>query len=104
MTHNQIANAIDDYIKKNKIPFTPIREPIITNKNPNPHRFTTACLDVLIKAYNFSENPAYIVKIQNGNTYIKKYSQEFETKIISLINDDKDIVIKNKKYIQPKVH
>lgn len=97
LTHNQIANEIDEYIKKNKIPFTPIREPIITAKNPDPHRFTTACLDVLIKAFKFSDNNEYIVKVQNGNSYIKKYSKELETKIISLIHDDKDVVVKNKK-------
>lgn len=95
-THHKIAKEIDELIKKGNIAFTPIKQPISTPKNPNPALFTTACLDVLLKKVGLEQDTKYVVKIENGHNPIKKYSKELITKVISLISDDKDIVIKNK--------
>ncbi|MGN1163283.1 MAG: DUF3644 domain-containing protein [Candidatus Ornithospirochaeta sp.] len=97
MTHNQVANEIDAIIKKQGIRFTPIREPIKTEKNQDPHVFTTACLDVLIKKFDLKNNPDYVVKINNGKSIVYKYSKRLVTLIITKISEDKDIVVKLKK-------
>ena len=96
LTHHKIADQIDEIIKRNSIPFTPIRVPVITEKNKNPHIFTKACFDVLNKRFNFKNNTDYCVKIENGNSVVCKYSEKLITHIIALIMDDKDIVIKSK--------
>ena len=95
-THHAIAKEIDELIKKSSIPFTPIKVPVPSNKNPNPPLFTTACLDVLLKKVGLEKDTKYVVVIENGRNSIKKYSKELITKVVSLITDDKDIVIKNK--------
>lgn len=100
-TFHGITNEIDKIIKREKIPFSPIKDPIKTKKNPNPNIFTTACLDVLLKAHKLKENRKYVAKINVGKSYINKYSKDTITYIISLILDDKDIVLKCKKRLTP---
>ena len=97
LTHNQVANEIDRIIKMDRIAFTPIRVPVPTDKNPDPHIFTTACLDVLIKRYDLKSNQEYIVAINNGKQTVFKYSKRLITWVISRISDDKDFVVKSKK-------
>lgn len=96
LTHHKIVNQIDEIIKRNEISFTPIRMPIATDKNKNPNLFTTTCFDVLSKKFKFKENNEYCVKIENGNNLVWKYSEKLITYIITLITEDKDIVIKSK--------
>lgn len=97
LTHHQVAQEIDTIIKRQGIQFTPIREPIKDDKHPNPAIFTTSCLDVIIKKFDLKNNQDYVVKINNGNSIIYKYSQRIITLIITKISEDKDIVIKLKK-------
>lgn len=97
LTHHRITNEIDSIIKKNNIPFTPIRQPDKANNGKEPNLFTTACFDTLSKKYGFKNNTEYCVKIQNGNSIVYKYSDKLITHIIALITEDKDIVIKAKK-------
>ena len=97
LTHHNITNEIDKVIKKGNIPFTPLREPVPTTNNPDPNIFTTACLDIILKEFNLKENTDFCVKIKNGEGYIYKYSQSLITKIVTLIYEDKDIVVKIKK-------
>lgn len=94
LTFHGIVNKVDEIIKKDGLKFTPIREPIPSSKNPNPNIFTSACLDELIKKFDFKNNEEYCLKIVNGNTVIYKYSPLLITKIISLILEDPDIIIK----------
>lgn len=97
LTHHQVADRIDAEIKKANISFTPIREPIPSEKNPHPKVFTTACLDVLIKEYSFKDNPEYCDMTPYGKQDITKYSNLLVTHVLSLICDDPDVVIKAKK-------
>lgn len=96
LTHHGITNNIDSIIKKNNIPFTPIRIPEKKEGKKEPNLFTTACFDALSKKFEFKKNMDYCVEIKNGNTLVYKYSDKLITHIISLISEDKDIVIKSK--------
>lgn len=98
LTHHQVAHEIDKIIKQQKIPFTPIRWPNPTEKNPNPPIFTTACLDLLLKKFDLKNNQDYVVTIKNGRQVVCKYSNRLVTWVITKITDDKDFVarIKNK--------
>lgn len=97
LTHHQVADMIDNEIKKNKINFTPIRPPIPSKDNPTPKIFTTACLDVLIKEFNLKENDSYCNTTPYGKGTIDKYSHNLVAYILALITDDPDIVVKAKK-------
>ncbi|MCI9292082.1 MAG: hypothetical protein HFF02_02125 [Erysipelotrichaceae bacterium] len=97
LTHHKIVNEIDRIIKTNYIDFTPIRKPIPTTKNPNPSIFTTSCFDALAKKYKFKDNNDDCVKIELGNFQSYKYAEKLITYVISLIADDKDVVMKAKK-------
>ncbi len=97
LSHHQIVNEIDTIIKRNSIPFTPIRQPVPTKDNTDPNIFTTACFDVLSKKYKFKDNNDYCVTIEIGNTSHKKYSEKLITQIITMITEDPDVVIKAKK-------
>ena len=94
--HTAITNEIDQIIKKNNIEFKPIREPQVTDKNPNPNIFTTACLDAIFKKYNIKENLDYCYPVKNGKNVFFKYSQQLITFVISQIEDDPEIVYKIK--------
>ncbi len=96
LTYHQVVNEIDKIIKRENIKFIPLREPVVTDKNPNPNRFTTACFDVLVKLYDIKNNSDYCRKIKNGESVIYKYSRELIGFIVSLISNDAKIVIKNK--------
>lgn len=96
-SHHQLVNEVDKIIKQNNILFTPIRQPVSTDKNKNPNLFTTSCFDVLSKKYNFKSNKDYCVEIEVGNTTHKKYSDKLITQIITMITDDPDVVVKAKK-------
>jgi hypothetical protein len=93
LTHNKVANKIDSIIKTNNLLFTPLRQPIKTEKNRDPHLFTTACLDLILKEYNLKDNIEYCHMTKYGNTPIYKYSDKLVTYIISLISDNPNIVI-----------
>lgn len=99
LNHRGVKNLIDQAIKKNNIQYTPLRTPEPTDKNPNPDIFTTAALDFLLREYKLKDNLEYCVKLENGNTIVYKYSQKIVTYIISLIQEDSNIVvnIRNKK-------
>lgn len=97
LTHNQVANEIDRVIKQQKIPFTPIRIPVPTKKNPDPHVFTTACLDVLLKRFGLKNNQDYVVSINNGKQVVYKYSERLVTWVITRISDDRNFVVNAKK-------
>ena len=97
MTHNQVANEIDKIIKMEKIPFNPIRIPNSTGKNLSPHIFTTDCLDVILKRYDLKNNKEYVVAINNGKQIVYKYSQNLVTFVISMITENKNIVLESKK-------
>lgn len=96
-THHQIVNEIDKIIKQNKILFTPIRSPQPSKKNIDPNIFTTRCFDLLSKRYGFKENKEFCVTLEVGNQKYYKYSQKLITQIITMVTEDKDIVIKIKK-------
>lgn len=97
-THHKIANEINSIIVKNNIAFTPIREPQLRPDKTMSPIFTTACFDLLLKKYDIRNNKEYCVSFENGKGYVYKYSGKLITYFISLITDDKDIVIKlNKK-------
>lgn len=99
--HHDIVNEIDLIIKRDKVPFTPIKEPIPSKKNPNPKIFTTTCLDMIVRAYKLKDNNKYVIAIDNGKNKLYKYSKETLTFIMTLILDDKDIVVKCKKRLTP---
>lgn len=96
LTYHQVVNEIDTTLKRENIRFTPLREPVPSCKNPNPKRFTTTCLDILIKTYKIKENSDYCRQIKNGESVIYKYSRQLITYIVSLILSDPEIVVKNK--------
>lgn len=96
LTHHQIANEIDRKLKKERIHFSPLREPVKTEKNPAPNIFTTACLDKLIKKYEIKKNSDFCQPIKNGESVIYKYSPKLIEYIIMLILDDSEIVLKCK--------
>ncbi len=95
-THHGIANEVNQIITRDKIPFVPIKEPVPTQRNPNPAVFTTACLDVLIRRYRIKENTDYAVKVENGKLVVYKYSRELITWVIAGITNDKEFVVKAK--------
>lgn len=95
-TFHQITNEIDQRIKKEKIRFIPMREPIITEKNPDPNIFTTACLDKIIKKYEIKKNSDFCQSIKNGETVFYKYSPKLVDYIVVLILNDPEIVLKCK--------
>lgn len=98
LTFHQITNEIDRKLKQEKICFIPLREPVKTEKNPDPNIFTTACLDKLIKKFDIKNNSEFCQAIKNGETIIYKYSSKLVDYIIALILDDCEVVIKcNKK-------
>lgn len=103
LRYHDVTDKIDEAIKKNNIPFTPLTIPVPTKKNKNPNIFTTACLDVLLKTYKLKADERYCLTINNGDGKqpYYKYSEELVTKIITLITEDKDVVIKNKKRSTP---
>ena len=96
LNHHKVANEIDKKIKQEKIAFNPLREPTITEKNPNPNIFTTACLDMIIKKYKIKENEEYCQKVENGNQPICKYSRKLIEFVIVNIMGDPDFVKKCK--------
>lgn len=96
LTFHQVVNEIDRSIKKERINFKPLRQPVPTPKNPNPNIFTTACLDVLIKKYDIKDNSEYCRKILNGESVVYKYSRQLITYILTMIMDDPEVVIKSK--------
>lgn len=97
-THHSIAKEIDSIIVKNSIPFTPIREPQLKSDGSMSALFTTACFDTLLKAYNIKNNKEYCVSFENGKGIVYKYSDKLITYFISLITDNKDVVVNiNKK-------
>ena len=102
LTYHNVVDEIDRIIKTQNIPFTPIKEPIPTPKKPNPNIFTTGCLDCLNKEYHFKDNEEYCQPVKYGNGTINKYSQKLVTRIIALIMDDKDVVIKAKEKLTLK--
>lgn len=98
LTFHQITNEIDRKLKQEKICFIPLREPVKTEKNPDPNIFTTVCLDKLIKKWDIKNNSEFCQAIKNGETVIYKYSPKLVDYIIALILDDSEVVIKcNKK-------
>ena len=97
MTYYNIINDVDKIIKRDSIPFTPIKEPIPTQRNKNPNIFTNVCFDTLNKEFKFKEDNEYCYEFQSGNATIRKYSEKLITKIITLILEDKDIVVKLRK-------
>lgn len=96
LTHHKIAEEVDKIIKKERIAFIPLRDPLPTENNPDPNIFTTACLDMLLKKYDIKNNSDYCQKINNGKSVIHKYSSSLITYIITLIMDDPEVVIKCK--------
>ncbi len=94
--HHRVANEIDKKIKQGNIRFNPLKDPVKTERKPNPNIFTTACLDVIIKKYNIKENEEYCQKIENGNQLIYKYSWALVDFVIMNIMGDPDLVRKNK--------
>lgn len=96
MTYHQVVNEIDKTLKKENIKFIPLREPVPTEKNPNPNRFTTACFDVLVKAFDIKNDSDYCRKIKNGEGIIYKYSRQLVGYIITLIMNNPEIVVMNK--------
>lgn len=96
-THNKICAEINSIIIKNNIAFTPIREPQIKPDGTMSPIFTTACFDLLLKEYNIKNNKDYCVSFENGKGFVYKYSGKLITYFISLITENKDIVINLKK-------
>lgn len=96
MTHHQVANEIDCVIKREKISFVPLRNPVPTKKNPTPNIFTTACLDVLLKKYDIKTNSEYCQKISIGEKVVYKYSTKLISYIVTMIMGDSEIVVKSK--------
>lgn len=97
LTYHQVVDEVDKEIKRTGIKFVPVREPKPSDKNPDPNVFTTTCLNILNKAYDIKNNTDFCRKIKNGEQFIYKYSRQLVSYIISLIMDDPEIVIKNKK-------
>ena len=97
-THHGITNEINSILVKNNISFTPIREPQLKPDGSMSALFTTSCLDTLLKAYDIKNNKEYCISFENGKGCVYKYSEKLITYFISLISDNKDIVINlNKK-------
>lgn len=94
LTYHMVINEVDKTIKRENIPFTPIRNPVKSKRNPNPNIFTNACFDTLNKEFDFKGDSEFCRQIKNGNSMIYKYSEALVTKIITLILEDKDIIIK----------
>lgn len=94
LTYHNVIDEIDAIIKRENIPFTPIKKPEPTARNKNPKIFTSACFDTLANKYGLKENEKYCVEIEYGKNYVYKYSNTIITKIIALILEDKDVVIK----------
>ena len=97
LTHHNVANEVDDVIKKNNIAFTPIKKITTPQNNTQPHIFTSACLDVIIKKFKFKDNTEYCMYIEIGRNITYKYSRNIVTKIITMINDNPNIVVESKK-------
>lgn len=90
-THHQVTEEISNFIENQNIPFKPIRK-----------KFTTSCLDLIIKHFDFEKNEDYITIIKNGKTNIKKYSNLLITKIETILTENPNIVIElNKKRLAP---
>lgn len=96
LNHHKIVYEIDKKIKQEKIAFNPLKEPIKSEKNPDPNIFTTTCLDMIIKKYKIKENEEYCQKVENGNQHICKYSRKLIDFVIINILGDPDFVIKCK--------
>jgi len=95
-SHTEITNEIDQIIKRNNIEFHPIREPIPTDRNPEPKIFTKKCLDLILKKYDIKNNLDYCYPVKNGKNIFYKYTKELITFIIALIQDDPHIITKIK--------
>lgn len=95
-THNAVANKINEIIEKECIPFTPIVEPKVDEKHPNPPIFTTACLDALIKRYKWKEDKELVIKIENGKMHVYKYSEKIITKVILGIRENSRWVVESR--------
>lgn len=97
LTFNGVLAEVDNSIKKNNIPFEPIRQPIPTEKNNDPKLFNSKCLQIFLKAFDIKNNEEYCKKIINGKQEVYKYSDKLVSFIITKIIEDKDVIIKNKK-------
>ena len=93
LTYHQVANRIDNEIKTNGILYSPLRQPVPSKKNPNPNLFTINALDILLRKYNWKENPEYCYKTSYGSNSIYKYSDKLITAIITLIMNNPNIVV-----------
>lgn len=92
LTHNKLVEQIDEIIKRESIPFNPIRIPIATKKNPNPKLFTTHSLDLILKEYDIKKNEQYCISIPYGTSTLRKYSNATVTFIISMITGNPNLV------------